>query len=60
MSSRRRGGLYGQPTICPRRHAVSRLLFVNMPVADLAASKAFFAKLGFEFDPTFTDDSQTA
>jgi predicted lactoylglutathione lyase len=36
---------------------VSRLLFVNLPVADLAASKAFFAKLGFEFDPKFTDDA---
>ncbi len=32
-----------------------RKLFVNLAVRDLEASKAFFAKLGFEFDPRFTD-----
>jgi len=32
-----------------------RQLFVNLPVRDLARSKAFFARLGFEFDPRFTD-----
>jgi hypothetical protein len=35
----------------------SRLLFVNLPVSDLDASKAFFGQLGFEFDPKFTDAS---
>jgi predicted lactoylglutathione lyase len=35
----------------------SRLIFVNLPVKDLAASTAFFGKLGFDFDPKFTDDS---
>jgi hypothetical protein len=35
----------------------SRLIFVNLPVADLAASKAFFGALGFSFDEKFTDDS---
>lgn len=30
-------------------------IFVNMPVRDLEASKAFFAKLGFSFHPKFTD-----
>jgi hypothetical protein len=39
-----------------RAHA-GRTLFVNMPVADLARSKAFFAKLGFGYDPTFTDET---
>lgn len=34
-----------------------RLLFTNIPVADVAASKAFYAALGFEFNPKFTDDS---
>jgi predicted lactoylglutathione lyase len=34
-----------------------RMLFVNMPVADLARSKAFFAGLGFGYDPRFTDDT---
>jgi predicted lactoylglutathione lyase len=34
---------------------MSRLLFLNLPVADLAASRAFFAKLGFEFNEKFSD-----
>lgn len=33
-----------------------RLIFVNLPVKDVAASKDFYAKLGFTFDPKFTDD----
>ncbi|MEU4087054.1 VOC family protein [Streptomyces aureus] len=34
-----------------------RMLFVNLPVVDLELSKAFFSKLGFGFNPHFTDDS---
>jgi uncharacterized protein len=34
-----------------------RMLFVNMPVADLERSKAFFAKLGFGYDPRFTGET---
>lgn len=34
-----------------------RMLFVNIPVADLQRSKAFFAKLGFTFNPNFTDET---
>src|ERR1051325_9381793 len=34
-----------------------RMLFVNMPVADVERSKAFFAKLGFSFNPAFTDET---
>ena len=34
-----------------------RMLFVNMPVADLERSKAFFAKLGFSYNPAFTDET---
>ena len=37
--------------------APSRLLFVNLPVGDLAASQAFFGALGFSFDPRFTDEA---
>src|SRR3954451_3345193 len=33
----------------------NRMLFLNLPVADLEASKAFFAKLGFSFNPKFSD-----
>ena len=32
-----------------------RMLFVNMPVADVGRSKAFFAKLGFSYHPLMTD-----
>ncbi len=32
-----------------------RMLFVNMPVTDLERSKAFFSKLGFSYNPAFTD-----
>lgn len=35
----------------------SRLMFVNLPVRDLDASKGYFARLGFEFDPKFTDET---
>jgi uncharacterized protein len=34
-----------------------RALFVNMPVADLERSKAFFAKLGFGYNPMFSDET---
>ena len=35
----------------------SHQIFVNMPVRDLAKSKAFFAAIGFSFNPQFTDDN---
>ncbi len=34
-----------------------RTLFVNMPVADVERSKAFFAKLGFTYNPMLTDET---
>ncbi len=34
-----------------------RMLFVNLPVADLERSKGFFAKLGFGYHPMFTDET---
>jgi uncharacterized protein len=33
-----------------------RMIFVNLPVRDLAASTAFFTELGFAFNPDFTED----
>ena len=33
-----------------------RMTFVNLPVRDLERAKAFFGKLGFSFNPKFTDD----
>jgi uncharacterized protein len=35
---------------------MSRLLFLNLPVADIRASRAFFGALGFEFNEKFCDD----
>jgi len=32
------------------------MIFVNLPVKDLEASKGFFTELGFEFNPQFSDD----
>ena len=34
----------------------SRKIFVNLPVGDLKRSMEFFTKLGFEFNPRFTDE----
>ncbi|MCE7524304.1 VOC family protein [Alloalcanivorax xenomutans] len=36
---------------------MSKMIFVNLPVADLPASMAFYAALGFENNPHFTDDT---
>jgi uncharacterized protein len=33
-----------------------RKIFVNLPVKDLNRSKEFFSKLGFEFNPQFTNE----
>jgi uncharacterized protein len=37
-----------------------RMIFVNLPVKDLKRSVDFFTKLGFEFNPQFTDENATA
>jgi uncharacterized protein len=34
-------------------------IFVNLPVKNLQASIEFFSKLGFTFNPQFTDDTST-
>lgn len=34
-----------------------RMLFVNLPVADVARSRAFFGALGFSFNPAFSDET---
>lgn len=34
-----------------------RMIYVNLPVKDVNASKGFFADLGFEFNPEFSDDN---
>lgn len=39
---------------------MSTSIFVNIPVADLPASKAFFETIGISFNPRFTDDTAAA
>lgn len=39
--------------------SVNRKLFVNLAVDDLERSVTFFTRLGFEFDPRFTDATAT-
>ncbi len=36
---------------------MARMIFVNLPVEDLARSMAFYAALGFENNPHFTDET---
>ncbi len=36
---------------------MSKMIFINLPVADLKASMSFYAALGFENNPQFTDDT---
>lgn len=36
---------------------MSRMIFVNLPVADLAASKRFYEALGFTNNPQFSDET---
>ena len=35
-------------------------IFVNLPIHDMAASKAFFSALGYGFNPDFTNDQGAA
>jgi predicted lactoylglutathione lyase len=41
------------------RSAMAMMTFINLPVKDLTATTEFFAKLGFSFDPQFTDENAT-
>ena len=36
---------------------MSRMIFVNLPVADLPKSMAFYTAIGFTNNPQFTDDT---
>ena len=38
---------------------MARKMFVNLPVKDLNKSIDFFTKLGFKFNPQFTDENAT-
>ncbi|QNP63205.1 VOC family protein [Streptomyces genisteinicus] len=36
---------------------MSQMIFLNLPVKDLETSKAFWNKLGYSFNPQFTDEN---
>ncbi|MFD0357770.1 VOC family protein [Streptomyces sp. NPDC127110] len=36
---------------------MTQMIFVNLPVKDLDAAKAFWEKLGYSFNPQFTDET---
>ena len=38
---------------------MTKQIFVNLPVKDLNKTIEFFTKLGFTFNPQFTDDNAT-
>jgi len=38
---------------------MAKQIFVNLPVKDLDKTISFFTKLGFKFNPTFTDENAT-
>ena len=38
---------------------MAKQIFVNLPVKDLNKTVEFFTKLGFRFNPQFTDDNAT-
>jgi uncharacterized protein len=42
-----------------KEKAMSTKIFVNLPVKDLNNSIEFFTKLGFTFNPQFTDETAT-
>jgi predicted lactoylglutathione lyase len=46
----------GPPTMTTPAHP-GRAFFVNLPVADVERSTAFFASLGFSFNPAFADET---
>lgn len=35
---------------------MDRKIFINLPVRDLKKTSAFFAKMGYSFDPQFSDE----
>ncbi len=46
-------------TVMPATEGITmnRMIFVNLPVSDLGAAKAFYTGLGFSINPQFSDES---
>jgi predicted lactoylglutathione lyase len=36
---------------------MTKMIFISLPVSDLARAKAFYAALGFVFNPAFSDEA---
>lgn len=49
-----------QPTAEPASYTGPRMIFVNLPVADLTRAMEFYAALGFVNEPRFTDQTAAA
>ena len=45
------------PTPHPEETPVKRSIFVNLPVEDVAVTRAFWTELGFSFNETFSDET---
>jgi len=60
MTSSHSGRLPCTTTSKEDEMSASRQMFVNLAVEDLERSVDFFTKLGFEFDPRFTDETATS
>jgi uncharacterized protein len=41
----------------PQEFPMTKMIFINLPVADLPASMTFYQALGFKNNPQFTDDT---
>lgn len=39
---------------------MAKMIFVNLPVRDLAVSKGFYEAIGFRNEPRFTDETAAA
>jgi uncharacterized protein len=42
-----------------KEHAMATKIFVNLPVQNLDRTVSFFTKLGYSFNPQFTDENAT-
>jgi uncharacterized protein len=59
MSFAAASGQYEKASGVRKELAMAMMTFINLPVKDLNATTEFFGKLGFSFDPQFTDENAT-
>src|SRR3954454_19596301 len=56
MSRPRAAGLCRQNARTTQGAQMSRMIFVNLPVADVEAAKRFYVELGLKVNPVFTTE----